>query len=1189
MTNVNLAPLAEAAGLGAAADLDTVGFEGLRFIADGLTGADEGLAAEPTTWSQLNVFEAAFRDPQHPGHAEAVSQWRGLLTTFALSAVFQHRYALDVMNVDLVHAALAPEISEALLRPQGLALAAGLTDDTAVSLITIQGQSFDGLEGATHPVGFVSPLTLLAPADGARSAPVDAMPMLVPEVGFADPLMKDTPNPLRASHIAVLAAFLRGLKAELSFLKDVEGRSPAWRAAADALATQLSAFAEACEARAPGDAPLQTAAMGPRRWPDQPILRALDNTFALVGAGDDLPAKVVRAVSAEDGVSAVVLADPAIAAALDVSAAELSLWGRWTLQDVQNPDAYTQACEDALSAGTLLLRPVDLFTDEAVRMEAAKASAHGADLASWVLPLTPTALFLLAPNVIEERVSVEEGHSAELGKFARFTLHIPIAAGIDHVIERLYAERPDAASGDAGALLKFDGEDEYNPPDLFAVWPNFETPAWRHNFLYFQGNPQIDLLPLIGVSEPLVAREVLKEDDPTRRLMALRGWSDAAGQVLIAEHAADVRSQIPNAAHPHAPWLDRLQFEDAPASVAEIQRLRSLTAVVMTRPGEEQGRRMAGLVIVNRPPAPDPVEHDVVAAIDFGTTGTVAHMAVDGAYRDVVFQGRLHFPTKRAQSGGFAPMAKTALEGFFPSDPVTTPLATAAMRRMMTGRAGEVFGSSFGLDEMGLSDTAYFETSLEQTLQAAERSQLIYGLKWGPSKRIIAKRFLRQIIAMIAAETVAMGVDPASIRWCFSFPEAFSSLERSSFRKVAVLASLEEVFGPDHARPLMYPEATAVVNHLTDPEFYGEGAQTTPFITLDIGGGSTDVVLWDADGVVWRSSFPLGGQMFLTEIIRRNTAFIREIMPGQAGIAELAALLDASAGADQETQDRTLGVIETLLASDQFRDKFEHHYPLMWDDGPAMLVRVGSTAVLAGVLWYIGRIIKVLLEENHIAADLPDTVKVILAGRGSQLFRLFDDDSGGVSYLSELASILLHSVGSDRAFLETERVQLSHNLKREVVLGMLRDAKDAPDLDRPELVAHARCDHFPLLSGVAIQTSTGAQSFDASRPTRSLIQGGSLRKDARVSVDLVGEFTDFLDALDASAGVRIAFAPGKEDAWVAEVENRLRHAIINAPARAADQDIHYVEPPFVIGLRLLVEWIAQCDGGPDDPLEFRIA
>lgn len=1168
--------------------------QGLRAVADTLDGPGQGpSAALPDPWSQLSSFQIAFADERHPGHWEAVSQWRGLLALLGLSGAYDGVYTLDVQAISLGDAGLPASFQAALSRPPELTLLPGLALDEGVSLITVSSQrgQAGGVRG--HPVGIVSPTALVAPAASAVSAPGGLAPFL--EDGLRDPLNTNVRSRLRSAHWRILTAYLRQLEHAAAPLRAAEGRSLAWRAAAEALAAQLSRFADECEAAASTEVELTPFQQTPRRWPVDVVLGQLDATFRAVqeaGASD----AQLRVKPSDEGDNAesdphfrdVYWVEPSLARTLEREPADVLVWENTTLAALETPDEFAEHCALALQQDALLLRPQDIFTAQAVRMESAMADGHGRDGARWVLPLTPAALFVLDIDAIDDQLSIEEGDHPAYGRYARFTLRLTLTSGVTHETHHLYAERPESARNlpDAagvvtpvGALLTLDGEDEYNAPDAFAVWPNFVSPDWRHNFLYFQADARLDLSPVSGVSRALTSATVRAVTTPRERLRVLRSWSDPEGGALVQQMDGDPLTILPCPDEPHAPWLERLRFHDDGEIIGEIHRMRSLDAIAMARPCPERGRRYVGLVLLRRSDPPAIEDRRALVSVDFGTTGTVAQLRVDGAYEDIVLQARVVRPTHNHEAGETLDTLSaadiTALDAFFPLSDIDSPAPTVALIRTLKGPASDLAAGAFGFDEMGFTHMAYFEDDLARTLDHARHGRLAYGLKWGVGKRPVAKRFLRQLILMIAAQMRAQGMRPETATWCFSYPEAFTSAERSSFKKVAVQAALNEVFGADVVKPVLYSESMAFIEHFSDITFAGVHGDDDAILGLDIGGGSCDAVLSSSGRLVWRNSFPIGGQTFFTDIVRRHPEFLQGIFAGDARAKRIVAAIRDTDPNNGEDAERARGLVEAMLATPEFKERFEKFYPLMWDEGPALRLRCCAAAALGGLLWYLGGVIEGLVAQEKLGRKTADRMALAFGGRGSGLFRLMHEGADGPSHLSAICSLLLYAGDHETVDFDPARIRLTQYVKREVALGMLKHADAHRAAPGSELSTPAQLHHAPLLADVTIGAGESATAHPPHAEARGLLIGGALRPDTPIAVDASMHFDAFLNALRFATGLEVALTDTGRAAWMQTVAERTRTQLRNAPPRLSEQNAHYIEPPFITGLHLLLGWLSE--------------
>lgn len=1175
MTTANLSPIPSDSGAAGPGGVMLFGVEGLMDYVAELSDDPDGDAdldavAAPDAWAHMTGFHAAFLDEDHPGHARAVAQWRGLLTLFALSGMSGNSYRLSLRTVDLNGGALPSLLAEALSPAPRLTPLLNFDLSDSISVITIASARGDG----EAVIGAASPMTLVAPAAGAANAPSGLAPMLVD--GLCDPLSPDVRRRMRAIHWSVIAAYVRRLAAAAETL--LAATDEARRRAAEALCDQLTLFAAECEAAAGAPAALKPVTMSDRAWPGHAGPSYLDETFVPDGDAEGSDAKlVIRAAGDERGFADAYLVDPALATSADSAADDIVVWENLTLQELLDPHAFVDARRRALQQDVLLLRPSDLFTDEALRMESATADAHTGPLAPWVLPLTPLALALIDAENLKDAVAIETGRDPNLGQWTRCVLTLRLTSGGAHRVEKVFSEFPDHAPGGGGRLLKMDGEDEFNPSDTLAIWPNFTSARWRHHFLFSETDARIDLSPLMAVSAGLVAADILRPEQVDERMRALQGWAAMDEGFLTQTRLGDLVSTIPHAQDAHAPWLERLRFSDEDGVVGELQRLRAIDAIAFARP-DGAGRRYVGLLLVRRPPAPEPEaeEEAVSVAIDFGTTGTVAQVRIGEAYQDMALLPRVVFPAQNADSANAAGQtgASSALDSFFPLAPVSTPAPTVVLTRRMRGRAADISFGSFGFDEMGFTHMAYFEEGLGQTLDNARQGLLTYGLKWGVGKRPVAKRFLRQLVLMLAAELTARGLRPEAARWCFSYPEAFTNVERSSFRRNAVQAALDEVFGGDVVEPILYSESMAFLEHFADRALSDHGDDDKPILALDIGGGSCDVVLSSRKQLIWRNSFPIGGQVFFTDIIRHHPDFLRGLMPTDASVAGLVAAIRDADGEDAEAADSARGLIEAVLASNAFRERFEKLFPLMWDEGPALLLRSCAIVALGGVLWYMGSVLRGLIQQEEIGRLTAERVAVALGGRGSGLFRILHSEAEGPSYLSELCATLLYAEEASVVEFDPARILLTKHVKREVALGMLAHAHKHRVEAGAEVSSPPRPYVMPLASEVRLTANEDETVIPASAQVTALLQGGALRSGTDVRVEGAEHFDLFLRTLKHASGVEIQLTEEGWERWSHAVSLGVRDQIESAPPRLSEQSAHYISPPFIIGLQRLLKWLA---------------
>lgn len=124
------------------------------------------------------------------------------------------------------------------------------------------------------------------------------------------------------------------------------------------------------------------------------------------------------------------------------------------------------------------------------------------------------------------------------------------------------------------------------------------------------------------------------------------------------------------------------------------------------------------------------------------------------------------------------------------------------------------------------------------------------NLKWG-SDPILTEQFLREVVMLLRARVLASGGNPALARVIYFYPVSMKrSLQNRYFTLWEQLAD-KYLGGHAPGRITACPESSAPAFHYADAATTG-----ADFVSVDIGGGTTDVVVYraDADGMSSRQS-----------------------------------------------------------------------------------------------------------------------------------------------------------------------------------------------------------------------------------------------------------------------------------------------------------------------------------------------
>jgi hypothetical protein len=1123
-------------------------------------GADQlsrdDVKSVPDPWAQFLVFDRALFDSQHLLHETVRTQWRALLATIALQPEFSAHYTLSTTVYDL-------KTSDSLFARTLLSLEPKrrLTTEAAWSTtiaLTLHERGRAASFSGPSVIGYLTPTALVAAgrsSDGVRCA---AAPWLAN--GLTDP----TKVALSDRQFRILANYVGAVWDALKDRKDLDAGLKT------SLAEALKAFHDDLAAKAAPDGVAITDAHAQFAATTSFHQKVLGKTWTQTDiAPEQSEAALAISGPIRELFEGVILVDPTLTATLDKGAESITVWGRHSLASALQPNTYAAIVEEAEAAGWLLIRPEDIFTDSLVQLESQMANAaHPAAFQSALLPLSPLALLLAPKQQLARDLDMTPTASA-----AQVRLRLKLASGRHHMLSR---EIPRAEAGDAAPQV----------PDDLAFWPNFQAEGWKWTFLHYTAATNYYMRPRFAVTADFIAKQVRGYAlDRADRARWVRRWADSSKPAVDEALFGAGQTGGPNPANRHSSivvdnevLLERIGFQATDTTLRELHRLPGgVDAVFFSRKLESGDFTPAGMALVK---FDEPTSSSATAkvAVDFGTTNTVVYSQQNGPPNLMTFADRVVFPfDARSKQATRREKLVGHYLSFFPLQDHDTPLPTVAKlqefkpplpaeldAKMRDGRMGE----------HGFADNIFFVPNFDgfvrqQAMLGASKNvfadmtssgHLKYRLKWGKgtAERGRASRFLRQIKMMSAAELVANGVSPQAITWRFSYPQAFKPRAQEQLEK-EIANNIDDLFGraekPNGA--YLHKTESAAAAH-----FFMEKGASKLMLMFDIGGRTTDVALWRAGEIFWRSSFEIAGGDFFTAYLANNPAILRKI--------NLDEVADGVEGVDGKVKLDDAGrknIVELYVNKPSFAKQFSVNYGRLASEPLGQGLHQVAAATLGGLFYYVGMVLSRLLEKDGEAAPVMSandlrSLTIAFAGRGSTFFRHFDSRSDK-SELKQLARLALvaanHGAHVDIDVLFSDGAEAKH----EVAKGLLIDRREGPE---------AKVSRLAVLGEEvqAIDPNGAVKPVPANQPLSAL---SAIREIDEVDL---GQFKTFLSALGQLTGIHISgAAPRSFD----QIQSHVRQALTDEVRELEegsfrDPDTLPLTPPFILALQRLVTLMA---------------
>ena len=560
-------------------------------------------------------------------------------------------------------------------------------------------------------------------------------------------------------------------------------------------------------------------------------------------------------------------------------------------------------------------------------------------------------------------------------------------------------------------------------------------------------------------------------------------------------------------------------------------------------------KKELGIILLSPPNLVNDVDNgNWKVGVDFGTSFTNVYVNKNGDVQQLVLDP-LHFsvtnPNPDERAGALIEFFTTDVE-----DILKLPLSTVLTTRVSRDRNVE---GKRQTDVMPHFDGCIYIPPKDSSAKTKE-NYIKTGLKWSTSNsdRVITKLFLKHLALQISALAAKESI--RSIEWFISFPSAFSRADQSAYFGIwrDITDELNQITGIQH----IYPEDTSDLSHwrsesVAIAQYFAdrENENLVASTCIDVGGGTSDISVWENNRLLHQCSIQFAGKHLLTQFLELNPKLLIDQfkspyvdwqnLKGTRFAVELDLLLRRN-GSEWLKNNR-----DTLLASNK---EFEGLLQL-------------SALATSGLYYYIGIILNVLhsVEKKYRKGEI---TPIFLGGNGANFWHWLSDSGrfDKTSQINGLFSKMLEN-GSKFANARTRNVtRLSNKLKDEVACGLVLDNTklrgwDEGDWTKEQLIAGEYC----LVNGKAIS------------PYERLPASGKIDFDyfeVPTSLDNLRQFvTDFNEAttLLEIQGIKPVQVTDED---FSDAHTELVRALL--ASQGGDSDAIRIEPPFILALKALL-------------------
>jgi hypothetical protein len=337
-----------------------------------------------------------------------------------------------------------------------------------------------------------------------------------------------------------------------------------------------------------------------------------------------------------------------------------------------------------------------------------------------------------------------------------------------------------------------------------------------------------------------------------------------------------------------------------------------------------------------------------------------------------------------------------------------------------------------------------------------EANHIETDLKW--KKLELNRLFLEHLGLMVSALAARAGVK--EIQWAISYPSAFSRNDVSTYAKtwkdlttdLQKRTAIGQVCPAQDDVQLFRTESLALAQYFADRE----DCNLIRSACIDLGGGTSDISVWQDNNLVHQCSVQLAGKHLLAQFLEQRPALIARWF--KQPTEEWSNL----------EEDKFKAKIDSLLRhnSDEW---LQNDRPQLEEDkdfqGLIRLMAVGT----AGIYYYLGLILNTLVaEEKYTEKDIPS---VYIGGNGSRLLHWLTPN-GNFNRHAGISELFNRMVADASGLNEGSgsNTQISQRPKDEAACGLVIDKSKLKGLDRKT--------KDPLIAGEACKLNGYEITFD---------------------------------------------------------------------------------------------------------------
>jgi hypothetical protein len=429
------------------------------------------------------------------------------------------------------------------------------------------------------------------------------------------------------------------------------------------------------------------------------------------------------------------------------------------------------------------------------------------------------------------------------------------------------------------------------------------------------------------------------------------------------------------------------------------------------------------------------------------------------------------------------------------------------------------------------------------------------NLKWQDGDKSKLEAYIHQVAMHAAVEAFRQG--GRKIHWYYSLPTAFPRHRVEDFRTLwaGIVAWVGNTLGIPSEPALRQTESVVAAKYFASREDRQKAFPRVGAAFIDIGGGTSDISIWQNDRLLIQNSVRLSGDQIILEPLFRRRADILKVIPADI----------LPVDRRQELERATVRTVFCAKTDALLRS--QGAVILGWlnraPDDPHLKHFIDYIGLgLSGLFYYCGLMFRHLEASGRYvlkeAADQHLLPSIHVGGNGCKLLHwVAKGRYDGQAAINEIfRDMLLHAAGwEDRK--GKLRIQISPEPKAEAAYGLVVDYR-LEDFDRFDESAFNT-----VVSGESFRIGSATETVE--QPATSLLSREMLKQGLELGrLDSLKAFADVYNGYARRPGWNLR-PIGDLDSMVGRIYSSVAEWV--GQQRACDVNEIGLEPLFIVGLR----------------------